>query len=155
MLLSDELPFKTRAELEVCLKQYFSSEIVSQYMDSVAVGEIVEKEEDYCLIKITEGGYFDQKGFLFGIPKFIEINGRLYRDDGTKGGWFTPNWSMAKVISKTDEEIIFSYLGYGMDDRKEIRAGLGRLKYEDGWKYDWWDIGTPYEMVDFAEVWGA
>ena len=155
MLLSDELPFKTRAELEVCLKQYFSSEIVSQYMDSVAVGEIVEKDEDYCLIKITEGGYFDQKGFLFGIPRFIEINGRLYRDDGTKGGWFTPNWSMAKVISKTDDEIIFSYLGYGMDDIKEIRAGLGRLKYEDGWKYDWWDIGAPYEMVDFAEVWGA
>ena len=155
MLLSDELPFKTRAELEACLKQYYSAEIVSGFMASVGVGKITQYTEDDCLIEITENGYFDDNGFLIRAPQFIEINGRLYRDEGAKGGWFTPNWSMAKVISKTDEEIIFSYLGYGMDDIKEIRAGLGRLKYEDGWKYDWSDIITPYEMVDFEEVWGA
>ena len=152
VLLSDELSFKTRDELEEELSLYYSSEIVSQFMGYVGIGEITERTENGCLIEI-KNAYLDENGFLYSIPRFIEINGRLYRDTGAKGGWFTPNWSMAKVISKTDEELIFSYLGYGMDDIKEIRAGLGRLKYEDGWKYDWWDICSPYEMVDFEEVW--
>ena len=154
VLLSDELPFKTAEELEESLKQYYSAEIVSQFMGYVCIGEIEGYAEDDYLIEF-ENGSFDDNGFLFSIPRFIEINGRLYRDEGAKGGWFTPNWSMAKVISKTDEELIFSYLGYGMDDIKEIRAGLGRLKYEDGWKYDWRNILIPYEMVDFEEVWGT
>ena len=154
VLLSDELPFKTASELEESLKQYYSAEVVSRFMGYVGIGEITQYTEEDCLIEI-ENVYFDDNGFLLSIPRFIEINGRLYRDEGAKGGWFTPNWSMAKVISKTDEELIFSYLGYGMDDIKEIRAGLGRLKYEDGWKYDWYDIIMPYEMVDFEEVWGT
>ena len=154
-LLSDELPFKTREELEAGLKQYFSAEVVSQFMDFVVVGEITERTEEYCQIEITEGGYFDDNGFLLGLQNFIELDGRLYRVDAYKGGGFTPNWSMAKVLSRTDDQLIFSYLGYGMDDIKEIRAGLGWLKYEDGWKYDWWDISSPYEMVDFEAVWGT
>lgn len=153
VFLSDELSFKTADELEEELSLYYSSEIVSEFMGYVGIGEITERTEDACLIEI-KNAVLDDNGFMYGVPRFIEINGRLYRDTGAKGGWFTPNWSMAKVISKTDEELIFSFLGYGMDDIKQIRAGLGRLKNEDGWKYDWWDICTPYEMVDPEEVWG-
>ena len=153
-LLSGEMPFKTSKELETNLKQYYSAEIVSQFMAYVDIGEVTGNTEEYSLIELTEGGHFDEDGFLLANPYFIELNGRLYSLGAAKGGWFTPNWSMAKVISKTDEELIFSFLGYGMDDIKQIRAGLGRLKYEDGWKYDWWDISAPYEMVDFEEVWG-
>lgn len=152
ILLSDELPFKTADELEAELSLYYSSKIVSAFMGHVAVGEITERTEEYCLIEFKDVT-LDENGFLFSVPGFVEINGRLYKAPGGKGGWFTPNWSMAKVISKTDDELIFSYLGYGMGDIKEILAGLGRLKYEDGWKYDWWDIPSPYEMVDIYEVW--
>ena len=154
-ILSDELPFKTAVELETSLKQYYSAEIVSQCMVHVAVGEVVPgNAEEYYAVEIRERGYFDDNGFLYAIPSFIELNGRLYWSVSARGGGFTPNWSMAKVISKTDEELIFSFLGYDMYDIKEIRAGLGRLKYEDGWKYNWWDICNPYEMVDLEEVWG-
>lgn len=154
-ILSDELPFKTAVELETSLKQYYSAEIVSQCMVHVAVGEIVPgNAEEYYAVEIRERGYFDDNGFLYAVPSFIELNGRLYWSVSARGGGFTPNWSMAKVISKTDEELIFSFLGYDMYDIKEIRAGLGRLKYEDGWKYDWWYIDNPYEMVDLEEVWG-
>ena len=155
-ILPDELPFKTAAELEASLKQYYSAEVVSQCMTHVAVGEVIPgSAEEFYTVEIRERGYFDDNGFLYAVPLFIELNGRLYRSVSDRGGGFTPNWSMAKVISKTDDVLIFSFLGYDMYDIKEIRAGLGRLKYEDGWKYDWWDIYTPYEMVDFEAVWGT
>lgn len=152
-ILSDELPFKTAAELEASLKQYYSAEIVSRCMAHVAVGEVIPSNtEEYYTVEIRERGYFDENGFLYAAPTFIELNGRLYRAVSERGGGFTPNWSMVKVISKTDDVLIFSFLGYDMYDIKEICAGLGRLKYEDGWKYDWWDICNPYERVDYKEA---
>lgn len=147
-LVSDMLP-KTSEELESELRKYFSERIISErYMNLVAKGEYAENENDSKKIILS-----DYESFAYTTPIFIELDERLYRIAAIASYSFCADWSMAKVISQTEEEIIFSYLDYY--DTNELIAALGRLKYEDGWKFDWEDVNKPYETTDLESVWAC
>ncbi len=110
----------------------------------VPYADIVDPENDY--ISIREDSDYD--------PQLIEINGRLYHVASGMGGEFSPFLDKAKVITRTDDEIEFSYLCclYNIED---ISAGKGVLKKEDGaWKFGWFNISGPIELLDIHEVWG-
>lgn len=137
-LVSDMLP-KTSEELESELRKYFSERIVSErYMNQVAKGEYAENENDGKKIILS-----DYESFAYTTPTFIELDERLYRIAAIASYSFCSDWSTAKVISQTEEELIFSYIDYY--DTNEPIAAVGKLKYEDGWKFDWEDVNIPYE----------
>ncbi len=138
-LLSEELP-RTAQTLENELKKIFSEKAVSEYMQGVEKAEF-EKTGDREYAVTVSKDY---------APLLLELNGRMYRIDGSRGGFLSPEWTTAKIVEQTETEFVFVYLGFAMSDTEMI-AGLGRLKYEDGWKFDWFDFGEPIETVDYTK----
>lgn len=138
-LLSEELPQTVQA-LETELKKIFSENAASEYMQNVEKAEF-EKigESEYA---VTVSGDC--------APLLLELNGRMYRIDGSRGGFLSPEWTTAKIVEQTETEIVFVYLGFAMSDT-EMLAGLGRLKNEEGWKFDWFDFAMPIETVDYRD----
>lgn len=138
-LLSEELPQTVQA-LETELKKIFSENAVSEYLQSVEKADF-EKigENEYA---VTVSGDF--------APLLLGLNGRMYRIDSSRGGFLSPEWTTAKIVGQTETELVFVYLGYAMSDT-DMLAGLGRLKNEEGWKFDWFDFGMPIEIVDYRD----
>lgn len=130
--------FNNAEEYEALCEKYFSD--ISK--GKIPYADIVDAENDY--ISIREDLSFD--------PQLIEINGRLYHVASGMGAGYAPFLDKAKVITKTDNEIVFTYLcGF----YTEIAAGEGVLKKEDGaWKFGWFYLSEPIELLDIHEAWG-
>lgn len=159
LLLEDKLPFSTIDEMETEIRKYFSEAVAKEYLGLLrpAKGEIVSEEDGvYEVILPDEYGYFDDNGVLFGDPILLELDGKLYR---TYGGVY-PNiggidYYVTRILSRTDDEIIFAYLIPARYEEHTFVTGKAALKYEDGWKYDW-NLEYPDnedEFLDFYEVW--
>ncbi len=139
--LVDNTYFDNAEEYQALCDKYYSSDV---FKVSIPDADVADPENDYISIR----GERDHD------PQLIEINGRLYHIASGMGGIFVPRLDMAKVISRTDSEIVFSYLCvlYVPDD---VTAGKGVLKKEDGvWKFGWSDLSMPMENLDIHEVWG-
>ncbi|MCM1333476.1 MAG: hypothetical protein NC084_03380 [Bacteroides sp.] len=139
LLLPKELP-QTAAELRDALTAVFTERVTDEYMSSVETAENVTRGENGITVKSSTAL----------VPIFLELDGRLYRYEGVRGGGLSLEWTTAKVVARTETEITFVYLGYTMSDTL-MDAGLGRLVYEDGWKFDWYDLFDPIEWVDYRE----
>lgn len=138
-LLSEELP-QTVPSLETALKKIFSEKAVSEYMQNVEKAESEKIGECEYAVTVSKDC----------APLLLELNGRMYRIDGSRGGFLSPEWTTAKIVEQTETEIVFVYLGFAMSDT-EMLAGLGRLKNEEGWKFDGFDFGESIETVDYRE----
>lgn len=134
--------FNNFEEYQALRDKYYSSN-VSKVKKVYA--DIVDDEND----RITLRDYSEPYS-----PQLIEINGRLYHVACAMGRGYSPCLDMAKVITRTDNEIVFSYLCY-IDNLGNVRAGKGVLKKEnDVWKFGWFDVAEPIEFLDIHEVWG-
>lgn len=134
--------FDNAEEYQSLLDKYFFSD-GSKIKLLIPKADIVDPENDY--ISIRGDSHFDE-------PQLIEINGRLYHAAGCMGTPYLPCSGIAKVMSKTDNEIVYSYLCsvYG-----DVTAGKGVLKKENGiWKFGWFNISDPIELLDIHEAWG-
>lgn len=139
--LVDNTYFDNAEEYLALCEEYFSSDVSKV---SIPDADVLDPENDHISIR----------GDLDYEPQLIEVNGRLYHIASGMGGVYVPRLDMAKVISKTDSEIVFSYLCvlYVPDD---VTAGQGVLKKEDGvWKFGWSDLSMPIENLDIHKVWG-
>lgn len=147
-LVSDELPFKTASELETGLNSLFSQRMTDILLERyrVCVAESAVKGED-GIYRIAS----DDPDHEYAT--FIEIDGRLYRSESTQTISEYINWSTAKVISQTEDEIVFGYLAYEPHQCDEVHMDFGRLRYEDGWKFDW-DFYEHDDEVWLEEIWG-
>lgn len=135
--------FNNFEELEHLLDKYFSSD---SYNLRKVYADIVDDENDLIAIRDYSEPY---------NPQLIEINGRLYHVASCMGSVFPPCFDMAKVITKTDDEIVFSYLCY-IDNFGNAQAGKGVMKKENGvWKFGWFIISEPIEFQDIHKVWGV
>lgn len=115
------------AEAAACLTNDFD----------IGKGVIIDADELDLTVRITEGGEFDENGYLTKPPFIIEIeDGPVYLNSfgGVVGRDLSGYWSTAKVISKTDGEIIFSYI---REINGELSESKGRLLNENGWKFSW------------------
>ncbi len=134
--------FNNFEEYQALRDKYYSSN-VSKVKKVYA--DIVDDEND----RITLRNYSEPYS-----PQLIEINGRLYHAACAMGRGYSPCLDMAKVITRTDNEIVFSYLCY-IDNLGNVQAGKGVLKKEnDVWKFGWFDVAEPIEFLDIHEVWG-
>lgn len=148
-LVSDELPFKTARELEAGLNSLFSQRMTDILLERyrVCVAKSAVKGED-GIYRIAS----DDPDHEYAT--FIEIDGRLYRSESTQTISECINWSTAKVISQTEDEIVFGYLAYEPYQCDEVHGHFGRLRYEDGWKFDWDFNWNDRDDIDLEELWG-
>lgn len=122
--LADRFP-QTVEEMEKYLKQFFTSEVTAQYMKNVSKGTMTKKADGTFNVEIITGE---------SPTRFIEIDGKMYCSESTAGSGLTDSyWNTAKVTSRTDDIIVFTYIYayYG-----ELTEGRGKLIKEDGdWKF--------------------
>lgn len=120
------------------LASSFTKETAGKFSENLCKGDIVEVDSNFMdfTINITEGGEFDENGYLTGLPELVEAGGSLFRRKQLNGRDFSGFWSTAKVISRTDDEIVFSYI-YEFDG--ELYETKGRLVNENGWKFSWYE----------------
>lgn len=120
------------------LASSFTKEAVEKFTENIGKGDIVEVSDKMMdiTINITEGGEFDENGYLVGVPSIVEAGGSIYRKAYFSGRDFSGFWSTARVISQTDDEIVFSYV-YEFDG--ELCESEGRLVNENGWKFSWYE----------------
>ncbi len=129
--------------------EYFSERCTNSFMNQVGTGRITENSDGTFTVMLDD----KEKKWA---PRFLEIDGIMYRDDcvGGKGiGFRTLEPDTAKIVSKTDDTIEFTYLStnwmyydFDEDTYKKITdesqytktALTGFLKYErGGWRRDW------------------
>lgn len=135
-IISDTLP-KTCDELRDELGNYYTESAVERFMIMTAKCEITEVGEEVTTLSFIDGEASEI------LPIIIEIDGRLYHSEGTKSNGFG-DWTTARVKSRTENEIVFYYSD---EVYSEIFTGVGRIRNEDGWKFDW-DMGEPIEIVE-------
>lgn len=126
---------QTCEEMEALIHRYFSSKAAETYINQISKGTIIRNSDGTTELKLE-----NDDGF--GI--FVEADGKMYRDHfdpdltGTNLGI---DVKTAKVISKTDKSIEFSYWGYDyafdyyVDSGDVYAERRGALVNEDGvWK---------------------
>ena len=119
------------------LTNSFTAEAVEKFTNSIVKGVVITTSANMSdfTVSITEGGKFSEDGYLIEPPNVIEMeDGSIYSCTWFNGRDLNGYWSTAKVISRTDNEIIFSYIyefGGGLFESK------GRLLNENGWKFSW------------------
>lgn len=135
--------FNNYEEYQALRDKYYSSDISKVRR---VYADIVDTENGRIILRDYSESYY---------PQLIEINGRLYHVPCCMGSGFPPCFDMAKVITRTDDEIVFSYLCY-IDNFGNAQAGKGVLKKENGvWKFGWDNISEPIEFLDIHKVWGV
>lgn len=121
------------------LTNSFTAEAVAEFTEYYEMGKgfIIGSVGNHDLtVIITEGGKFDRNGYLINPPGIIEMkDGSVYRNTWFNDRDFSGFWSTAKVISRTDDEFIFSYI-YEFDGA--LFEAKGRIVNEDGWKFSWY-----------------
>ncbi len=131
--------FMNSKDLRERLYDSFSADASEKFANSICGGVIVDRninDPDWT-INITEGGSFSENGFLTEAPKIIELdNGAVFKLFRYFGRNFDGYWSTAKVINRSDSEIIFSYI---YEDNERLFETKGRLVYENGWKFSWFE----------------
>ena len=138
--LSEELPFHTLEEMETELGRYFTKNIVKLYMSlmKASAGRIAWVQDGVYTVTLTEHEYIEMNnmGSLTDFPAILELDGKLYRA-GAGYHTFIPeiDYSLAKVLRRTDDEIDFVYMLPVPRFGTELIAVKGRLKYDGRWKY--------------------
>lgn len=137
----------TRDGLEKIMLEYFSEEFTKVRTDDIAVCTMTENPDGTYSVIFTDG--IDQFANSFLHSNLLEIDGRLYQREGLKPVSINMDCETAKIISKTDDTIEFSYLDDVGDDYDQYlfngnyknepfyseNALKGSLKYErGGWK---------------------
>ena len=128
---------RTFKDIQTQLTDSLTGEASAEFLKSIVKGTITDGDygDTGLTVNITEGGVFNDKGYLTEPPHMIDMdNGSIYRSSKYTGRNFRGYWSTAKVISRTDDEFIFSYI-YEYDG--DLRETKGRLVNENGWKFSW------------------
>ena len=121
------------------IENSFTAEAAANFTNDfdIGKGDIIGTDGLDLTVRITEGGDFDENGYLTKPPFIIEMDdGSVYLNTygNIVGRDFSGYWSTAKVISQTDSEIVFSYI---REINGELCESKGRLLDENGWKFSW------------------
>lgn len=141
-----EIPTTLAGMKEIMLK-YFSAERTEKFLKNFGVFSAVENSDGSYTLTLDSSTEYKKTS-----PIFVEVDGKLYRDDGASTSSISIDSETAKVVRKTDSVIEFTYLFYHYDDwepNTKYRyeplysqyAKKGILKYEmGGWKLDDWNL---------------
>lgn len=137
---------KTCSEMKSLMLEYFSADRTDIFLSAFAVCNAVKNPDG----TYTLSSYDDKP---LSHKQFVEIDGKLYRDEGVWATAIIIDTETIKVTDKTDDLIEFTYLN---DDYTRIFDNsaclnditlyrkyslTGTLKYErGGWKLDKWEF---------------
>ena len=159
--LSDELPFNDIDSMKTELRRCFTEDTAGlfEFYLQMAKGEVVSETDGvYTLDMVSyESLPVNDKGeVVYVYPLVLEADGRLYRNSDPYGTHLKGiDYYTTRILSRTEEQIDFAFImPYGYEET--IFTAQGRLRYEDGWKYDW-NLLYPDELgvLNFYEVWGS
>ena len=158
--LSDQLPFDDTESMKAELSKYFTEYTAGTFISylHMAKGEVVSKQDDvYTLDMVSYESMPVINGeVVYDYPLILELDGKLYKmGDGYEASLLGIDYDTTRVLSRTEDQIDFAFImPYGYEEK--ILTAQGRLRYEDGWKYDW-NLMEPEELgvLDFYEVWGG
>lgn len=158
--------FENAVKYRESLSEFYSAEIVDQFMDNVTIcKKVKETNESYyhvdgvngrIYVEIVEGQNGDEAGeFMECLTKYIEIDGVMYKDTGIGSSGSAGVFEYSKIVSMTNDEILFTYpLKQDFTDEL-IFIGIaeGRLVNEDGvWKFGWHLLYDNY-TEKYNELW--
>lgn len=135
----------TIAGAREAILEYFSEQKTENFMSGFAVCSVTEDTDGTYIVKFEDGT-------RRGLPRYLEIDGRLYGLDAIKITGISIDYETAKIVSKTDDTIEFTYLEepywalpphpeYKNEPLYSQHANRGILKYErGGWKLDAWNL---------------
>ncbi|MCH5205951.1 MAG: hypothetical protein J1F09_03285 [Oscillospiraceae bacterium] len=131
--IADEYP-QTKAELRKLMEEAcLSADYIESELSLVSKAEMTKNDDGTYSVTITEGGKFDDNGHLSYSGRFMEIGGRLYSDSSGGKGGRALYWDSAKIISRSDTELVYFLVAAAYGVYAYYDAGL--LVYEDGsWK---------------------
>lgn len=122
--LAERFP-QTVEKMEKHLNQFFTSDVTARFMKNVSNGTMTANVDGTFAVEIISGKR---------PTRFIEIDGNMYCSESNSGSGLTDAyWNTAKVTSRTEDTITFTYIYayYG-----ELTEGKGELKKEEGdWKF--------------------
>lgn len=143
----------TIAGAKKAMLRYFSERKTENYMRSFAVCSVTEDTDGTYIVKFEDGAeQFITAPGEYLRPRYLEIDGQLYGFDGIKITSISIDYETAKIVSKTDDTIEFTYLEepywadlphpeYRNEPLYSQHANRGILKYErGGWKLDDWNL---------------
>ncbi len=121
------------------ISPYYSASVVEELMKDFAKGELIDDAEDgEKMVKVTEWEYLGEDGTIDRIPRFLEIDGKMYGVDSTMS-FPDGAYEYARIIEKTDTEVtfIFPVTPVSLPDMKYRDTATAKLVLEDGtWKFD-------------------
>lgn len=118
---------QTYDEMEALVTRYFSERAALFYMEYVSKGSMTENDDGTYNVEIFKGSSY---------PKFIEIDGRMYRTNEIRGGGLGIDCGTARIIRKTEKSIDFLFWGHNYNDMDNDGAAYaernGSVTIEDG-----------------------
>lgn len=153
---TDEFGFESYDDIVGDLKKYYTDEIFNTYYRRNIISGTGITGEIGEIQFVPDEEYLNEEGKLNNVPTYIELDGVLYGRIGEKGGGFVFDITTAKVISKTENEILFACIGRDEFETEYKVAVSGKLRFENGtWKYAWYDVTDANELLDIREVYGV
>lgn len=159
--LSDQLPFNDTdsmiAELNKCFTEDAAG-IFRSYLQ-MAKGEVISEADGVYTLDMVSYESMpvnDEGEAVYVYPRILEADGKLYRMGDSYGAHLLSiDYYTTRVLNRTEDQMDFAFImPYGYEEK--IFTAQGRLRYEDGWKYDW-NLMEPDELgvLNFYEVWGS
>lgn len=158
--------FANAEEYCASLSEYYSTDIVKVFMDRVTIAKKVKETDERYLkneqisgriyIETVDGQKYDENGDpVTQFTKYIEIDGVMYKDEGMASRGTDGVFEYAKIVSMTDDEIIFTYPVKQDNTDEFILIGVaeGRLVKENGkWKFGW-HLSYDNYTDEYNDIW--
>lgn len=149
--MNDTGSFANAEKYRESLSEYYSADIVDIFMDNVTIVKKAEEtDERYYNVEGIDGRIYveiadEQKHNestepVTRLTKYIEIDGVMYKDTGESTRGTQGVFEYSKIVSMTDDEIIFTYPIKQDHTDEFILIGIaeGRLvKENEKWKFGW------------------
>ncbi len=155
--LPDNSLFTNAEEYRTLLSEYFSAEVVERFMSNVTTAaEVRRTDEKSYNIDAHQGRIYVQPtdGDEW-LRKYVDIDGVMYQADGTHTSGTSGVFAYSKIISKTEDEIVFAY-PIKQDYISELvltGTAVGKLVKENGtWKFGWF-IGEDNVTEKYDDIW--
>lgn len=150
--LDSDGAFANAEKYRESLSEYYSQDAVDIFMDNVTITKKVDESDEHyynidgvdkrIYVEIADHQKYDENGEpVMRLTKYIEIDGVMYKGEGILSLGTNGVFEYSKIISMTENEIIFIYPVRQEYTSEFILTGIaeGRLVKENGkWKFGWY-----------------
>ena len=164
--LDSDGAFANAEKYRESLSDYYSQDAVDIFMDNVTVTKKVDESDELyydiegvdkrIYVEIADHQKCDENGEpVMRLTKYIEIDGVMYKGVGILSLGTNGVFEYSKIISMTENEMIFTYPVRQEYTSEFILTGIaeGRLVKENGkWKFGWY-LRDDNITDEYNDIW--